>query len=82
MQRQVAIDLLGGTTAAAAEVLGVSYQAVSKWPDPLPGRIRDRVVAACVYEAIELPPDIVGCRKRSRLAGAEQAVQTAEAPHG
>lgn len=71
MQRQVAIDLLGGTTAAAAEVLGVSYQAVNKWPDPLPGRIQDRVVAACVYEAIDLPPEIVGCRKRGRNSGAD-----------
>lgn len=46
MQKTKAIELLGGTVAEAARVIGVSYQAVEKWPDTLPPRIADRVVAA------------------------------------
>lgn len=46
MDKQKAIELLGGTVAAAADAVGVSYQAVDKWPDPLPPRIEDRVLAA------------------------------------
>lgn len=46
MDKSKAIELLGGTTAAAAEAVGVTYQAVDKWPDILPPRIADRVLAA------------------------------------
>ena len=41
-----AIDLLGGSIGAASKEIGVSYQAISKWPDVLPARIADRVLAA------------------------------------
>lgn len=44
--------------AAAAEAIGVSYQAVEKWPDPLPRRIEDRVVAAVARK--HLPPELLG----------------------
>ena len=46
MNKQDAIKLLGGTTSAAAKAVGISYQAVRKWPDTLPPRIVDRVDAA------------------------------------
>lgn len=46
MLKAQAIELLGGSTAAAAQVIGVTYQAVDKWPDVLPPRIEDRVLAA------------------------------------
>ncbi len=46
MQKTKAIELLGGTTTAAAEAIGITYQAVDKWPDELPPRIEDRVIAA------------------------------------
>jgi NaMN:DMB phosphoribosyltransferase len=46
MNKQEAIKLLGGTTSAAADAIGVTYQAVRKWPDELPQRIADRVEAA------------------------------------
>jgi hypothetical protein len=39
-----AIEILGGSVAAAAEAMGVSYQAVDKWPDELPARIAERVL--------------------------------------
>lgn len=53
MRKSKAINLLGGTPPAAAEALGVSAQAVNKWPDPLPRRISDRVLGA--YSRINLP---------------------------
>lgn len=46
MLKTKAIEMLGGSVSAAAEAIGVSYQAVDKWPDELPPRIADRVQAA------------------------------------
>jgi hypothetical protein len=46
MKKTQAIELLGGTIRAAAEAMGVTYQAVDKWPDVLPLRIADRVLGA------------------------------------
>lgn len=57
MLKQYAIKLLGGTVAAAAEAIGVSYQAVDKWPELLPPRLADRVIAACVRKGIALPAE-------------------------
>ena len=50
-----AIDLLGGTKTGAAKAIGVSFAAVNKWPERLPSRISDRVIAALVRKS--LPPD-------------------------
>jgi hypothetical protein len=46
MRKTEAIELLGGSIPAVAEAVGVTYQAVDKWPDMLPPRIADRVQAA------------------------------------
>jgi hypothetical protein len=46
MKKTQAIELLGGTAAAAAKAIGISSAAVSLWPDELPPRIADRVQAA------------------------------------
>ena len=46
MKKQQAIELLGGNVTAAAKAVGVTYQAVDKWPEILSSRIRDRVEAA------------------------------------
>lgn len=46
MQKATAIEQLGGSVAAAAKAIGVSYQAVNQWPELLPPRIVDRVQAA------------------------------------
>ena len=46
MLKAQAIKSLGGTVGSAAEAVGVSYQAVDKWPEILPPRIADRVQAA------------------------------------
>jgi len=58
MRKSKALELLGGSVATAAKAVGVSYQAVEKWPDPLPERIADRVVAAVARNL--LPPEAIG----------------------
>lgn len=73
MLKTQAIELLGGTTASAAEAVGISYQAVDKWPTVLPSRIEDRVLAACVRNKIAIPPELISN---------QQLVATAEARHG
>lgn len=46
MLKSEAIELLGGSVKDAALAIGVTYQAVDKWPDELPPRLADRVQAA------------------------------------
>jgi hypothetical protein len=58
MQKAKAIELLGGTVTAAAQAIGISYHAVDKWPDPLPPRIEDRVIAAIARK--HLPSELIG----------------------
>lgn len=62
MLKSTAIELLGGTIAAAAAAVRVSYQAVDKWPDDLPPRIEDRVLAALARK--HLPPALLGIEVR------------------
>lgn len=64
MLKSKAIELLGGTIASTAKEIGISYQAVDKWPDVLPARIEDRVLAAVarkhlgaeLNDALDAPP--------------------------
>jgi hypothetical protein len=46
MDKHEAIKRLGGTALEAARAVGITLQAVRKWPNQLPPRIADRVVAA------------------------------------
>ena len=55
MFKDEAIGLLGGTAVSAAELMGVTYQAVNKWPPVLPQRIADRVLGVCVRHGIAVP---------------------------
>lgn len=57
MDKSEAIRLLGGTVTAAAEAVGITTASVSQWPDPLPPRIADRVLA--VLARRHLPPEIL-----------------------
>lgn len=60
MLKTEAIKLLGGSITAAAKAIGISYQAVDKWPDELPPRIADRVYAVWGKENMpELAPSPV-----------------------
>ena len=45
MYKAEALRMLGGT-AATAEAVRITTAAVSQWPDELPDRIADRVIAA------------------------------------
>lgn len=64
MLKQKAIELLGGTVSTAAEAIGISYQAVDKWPEVLPPRIADRVVAAMNRRGVLVPiNEIESCDK-------------------
>lgn len=60
MTKQEAITLLGGNVSATAVAVGVSYQAVDKWPDVLPQRIADRVQAALYRRQQSSAPDHTG----------------------
>ena len=46
MRKDHALKLLGSTNVEVAEAIGITPSAVSQWPDNLPDRIADRVVAA------------------------------------
>lgn len=59
MLKSKAIELLGGTTAAAADALGVTYQAIDKWPGTLPQRLVDRVIAALVRQKKPVPKELL-----------------------
>ena len=73
MDKAKAIELLGGTVAAAAKAMGVSYQAVDKWPDELPPRIAERVMG--VYARDKLPElATVSTDSKSTPSGAAGAV--------
>lgn len=54
MDKKQAIDLLGGSPARAAELLGVTPSAVSQWPEELPRRLADRVLGAAVRNGINV----------------------------
>jgi hypothetical protein len=58
MLKTKAIELLGGSVSTAAQAIGITYQAVHKWPDVLPESIADRVVAAIARR--HLPPEVIG----------------------
>jgi len=55
MNKQEAIKLFGTQVALAAAV-GIGKSAVSDWPEVLPPRISDRVIAACVRSGIDPAP--------------------------
>jgi len=78
MDKAKAIEALGGTVPSAAKAVGVTGRAAYKWPDPLPRRIADRVLAAVARR--ELPSERLkelGVDVRARAAE-----EQAEASHG
>jgi transposase-like protein len=46
MQKKTALALLGGDVSSVARHVGCTRQSVHKWPELLPRRIADRVLAA------------------------------------
>lgn len=59
MKKHQALDLLGGTVAKAAEAIGINSQAISQWPEELPPRLADRVIAACARGGIAIPNELL-----------------------
>jgi len=57
MLKTKAIELLGGSVTAAAKAVGITPAAVTQWPDELPDRIADRVLAALARERL---PELFG----------------------
>jgi len=88
MKKSKAIDLLGGTVASAALQARVSRSAVSQWPEDLPPRITDRVLAALARR--HLDPGLIGEgeanpdpeAKQVHHIGAPSAEPLGEVAHG
>ena len=77
MLKTKAIELLGGTITAAANAIGISYQAVNKWPDVLPDRIADRVYAVLARKAMpELEAEVSAGIDTEPAAGGSAAQST------
>ncbi|MNK33416.1 hypothetical protein D3C87_518970 [compost metagenome] len=58
MTKTEATRLLGDSTAAAAQAIGITPQAYYQWPEELPARLQDRVVAAIARKL--LPAALLG----------------------
>lgn len=59
MKKTHAIELLGGSVGSAAKSIGINSQAISQWPDTLPPRLADRVIAALAREGKPIPAELV-----------------------
>lgn len=59
MKKTLALQMLGGTVAKAAEAIGINSQAISQWPEELPPRLIDRVIAACTRRNIPVPDEVL-----------------------
>ena len=85
MLKSEAVELLGRDMSAAAEAVGISYQAVKKWPDQLPPRIADRVLGVCVRKGIEVPRKFLEQKHTQALTQQAQVAinsEAMEATHG
>jgi hypothetical protein len=58
MRKDFALSVLGPKPKDLARAIGVSRSAVQQWPDVLPRRIEDRVLAALARK--HLPPELIG----------------------
>jgi hypothetical protein len=57
MRKSTALARLGPTITELARAVGVTASAARQWPDPLPPRIEDRVLAALARR--HLPPELL-----------------------
>lgn len=55
MKKAEALRHFGNNASELARHIGVNYQAIIKWPDPLPSRITDRVIVAMLRTGREIP---------------------------
>lgn len=75
MLKTQAIELLGGSVATAAKAIGITYQAVGKWPEVLTPALRDRVQAALYRRSLDLTNS-----NAADLAGVTRPVSKADSP--
>ena len=68
MKKTLALQMLGGTVAKAAEAIGINSQAISQWPEELPPRLADRVIAACARQGIAIPACVLHATKPTASA--------------
>ncbi len=73
MRKSTAFVLLGPAVKDVAEAVGCSGSAVRQWPETLPRRIADRVLAAWARK--HMPDEL-----REQLERAEQAAGQAHQP--
>ena len=66
MKKKEALDLLGGTVTSAAREIGITTNAVSRWPETLSNAISDRVQAALYRRMIAEQAQPSKRRKPSR----------------
>ncbi|MGH9894063.1 MAG: Cro/CI family transcriptional regulator [bacterium] len=50
MRKSEAISMFANSTSCLARAIGITTQAISQWPEELPPRIEDRVIAALARE--------------------------------
>ncbi len=62
MKKNEATALLGDNSISAAKAIGITPQAYSQWPEDLPKRLEDRVIAAFIRikksEGAEIWPEL------------------------
>lgn len=84
MDKSEAIRLLGGSISAAARAVGITTQAVSQWPDPLPPAIADRVQAALWRASAQSPKTLAPLAPHNRRSAdrlpPEQGARVVELP--
>jgi hypothetical protein len=71
MRKDFALSVLGPNPKDLAAAVGVSRSAVQQWPDVLPPRIADRVLAAIARK--HLPPELIGASPAAQQAEASNA---------
>lgn len=59
MKKSRALELLGGTVASACKALNITSQAFSQWPEELPARLVDRVIAGLLRTGRKVPNDLL-----------------------
>ena len=47
------------TQKLCAEALGISQQAISYWPEPIPPRQCNEIIGAAIGHKLHIPPDII-----------------------
>ena len=78
MFKEEAIALLGGNVQSAAHFVGVTCQAINKWPAVLPLRISDRGLGACLRNGLVVPGrHTVDRAPVSSASKAQAAIKTA-----